>query len=78
MVKIYRYDDPDCPHPVKVAAYQGGDEDYIVVGPSSDFVMFEWVARSLANNWSNDFNPDYISTIDLEGVETLVYCIAHA
>jgi hypothetical protein len=77
MLRVWRYDDPAMPDDIKRLAFRGGDEDYVIVGPASDEVMFEFVASAMEARWSNDWKPEHVVRFE-DGEPMLLWVVCHA
>lgn len=78
MVRVWRYGDAAIPEAVNRLAFRGGDEDFVVVGSASDFTLFEYVAVGLERLWGNNWNPEQVQTVTIDGEELLVWTVCHA
>lgn len=78
MLRVWRWGDAEMPEQVQRLADRGGDEDFVVVGPASDEVMFEFVAESMERRWSNDWKASNVVRFAENGVEMLLWTVCHA
>lgn len=78
MLRVWRWGDPQMGEEVRRLADRGGDEDFVVVGPAFDQVMFEFVCESLERRWSNDWKASNVVRFVDNGVVMLLWTVCHA